>query len=118
MTPKVLPTTCGLCLASFFLFGRLPDGTAALDRSVIAAAQPVRLDLHGDSLPWGAVSRLGTLRLRGVHEVDSLAYSPDGKLLASRSKGTAQLWDAATGREIHFLHKWPHGGSAMAFTPD
>jgi WD40 repeat protein len=50
--------------------------------------------------------------------VQALAFSPDGKLLASRGRGSTELWDAATGRALHLLDKPQHSGTAMAFTPD
>jgi WD40 repeat protein len=47
----------------------------------------------------------------------SLAYSPDGKRLASGAGGgrTVKVWDAQTGQEIHSIKD---GGSYVAFSPD
>jgi WD40 repeat protein len=108
----------GVCLLLASALGLPATAGAVLDRTAIGAAQPIPIDLYGDPLPLGAVARLGSPRLCGIQEVQALAFSPDGKLLASRSRGTTQLWEAATGRELHLLDKYQHTGSALAFTPD
>jgi WD40 repeat protein len=68
------------------------------------AGEPGR-DRLGDPLPEGATARLGTLRLRQGDEILSLAFSPDGRTLASTATGRDRsvcLWDARTGAErIH-----------------
>src|SRR5579859_1017491 len=56
-------------------------------------------------LPDGAVARLGTTRLRTGGTVQFLAFSPDGKRLASWSaihfiSNDCYIWDVATGREL------------------
>ncbi|MGH7223001.1 MAG: hypothetical protein ACRELF_07225, partial [Gemmataceae bacterium] len=63
-----------------------------------------RVDHYGDPLPPGAIARLGTLRLWHEIRIQSMAFSPDGKVLASSggwwTTTYARLWDAATGKEI------------------
>jgi YD repeat-containing protein len=52
-----------------------------------------------ETLPSGAVIRLGSTRLRPVAPAQGIAFSPDGKTLASTGGPFIQLWDTATGRE-------------------
>jgi WD40 repeat protein len=62
---------------------------------------PKRGDLD-DPLPPGALHRLGTVRFR--HNSTAIAYSPDGKTLASGGRdNTIRLLDAVSGKEIRRL---------------
>jgi WD40 repeat protein len=60
-----------------------------------------------------------TLRGHTVGEIN-LAYSPDGRRLASAAgDGTVRLWEAATGREIlKLLHGRDDAVTGVCFSPD
>jgi RNA polymerase sigma factor (sigma-70 family) len=57
------------------------------------------------------------LRLLEGHEatIRALAFSPDGKLLATNEDWETRLWDVATGKSLARLRG---GGDAVAFSPD
>jgi RNA polymerase sigma factor (sigma-70 family) len=86
-----------------------------------AAADPL-----GDPLPPGAVARLGTSRFRQAGRLGAVAFSPDGKYLATGNwyRGVGEprrrvaLWEAETGRPVHV---WPVDDAfvhVLAFAPD
>ena len=87
--------------------GRPPD--ASKDYPLPTTALPVEqqdekppVDRHGDPLPLHAVSRLGTLRFRGVNGVIQAVAVSGGKQLLGlgESPPAVILWDAVTGKEI------------------
>src|SRR5262249_34552256 len=83
--------------------------------------QKARLQLPGlpPDLPADVARIFGDSKLRHTHWVQCLAYSPDGKKLASGSQdGTVKVWDVETGRELRCYTA--HGDSvrAVAFTSD
>lgn len=81
-----------------------------------------RTDNYGDPLPPGALARIGTMRFRDGGFIRTLAYSPDGKMLASSGwvyrEGVIRLWDAATGKERFLLQPHASYPSSLAFSPD
>ncbi|RYN76833.1 hypothetical protein AA0119_g13569, partial [Alternaria tenuissima] len=69
---------------------------------------------------WDAGSGKAVQTLKGHSSlVKAVAFSPDGKTLASASRdGTVKVWDAGSGKAVQTLkgHSW--GVYAVAFSPD
>src|SRR5262245_46652917 len=70
--------------------------------------------------------------LRHIYSVHSVAFSPDGRMLASggigwgpqdaqqadRCCGTVKLWDPASGQELRTLSGYTNAIFSVAFSPD
>ncbi|MBV9928890.1 MAG: caspase family protein [Acidobacteria bacterium] len=92
-----------LAAAALTLFALAPDARRA-DASASAAAAP-KPEL--------------VMQTGHAMRVDALAFSPDGRLVASGSAdNTVRLWDAATGRELRRLAGHTNYVRAVAFAPD
>jgi WD40 repeat protein len=112
-----------VAVAAFLIAFLLSFPAAVLSAAIDAKSAPAgeRLDRYGDPLPAGAVLRLGTVRLRHPGGGVSVAFSPDGRALASTADFDRQIrfWDVKTGRLLRTFgetgQRTPH---VIAFSPD
>ena len=116
VTPKVIRAVAQSASESATTrSGKSPAGETA-------ASDAERRDIYGDALPAGAILRLGTIRLRHPEGIRSVAFSPDGRMLATTGgmiDPQIRLWDLRTGRLIRALVGSVRGGPESAvFTPD
>jgi len=98
-----------------------PAGQSAYSgKQIPEEQQPTRLDRFGDPLPTEALARLGTVRFRHGSHVGGLAYSPDGKQLATYCQDHAiYIWDADTGKELRRCLGHTDGPlMSLVFAPD
>lgn len=72
---------------------------------------------------WNVATGKAVTKLENV-EGDHLMFSPDGKMLAARSRNTVGLWNTATWQEeaalslTGFAPDGASGGNSLAFSPD
>jgi WD40 repeat protein len=68
---------------------------------------------------WTRPEKQFELRLPEGHRVNAVAYSPDGKWLATGSEDrTIRLWDPRTGKSLAVLKGHANAVESIAFAPD
>jgi WD40 repeat protein len=67
--------------------------------SAVSAGQAGEVDLQGDPLPPGAITRLGTVRWRVPAERADITWSTNGKTLFVTTGGYVRHYDPSTGLE-------------------
>jgi RNA polymerase sigma factor (sigma-70 family) len=60
----------------------------------------IKKDSEGNSLPKGAIARLGSMKFNHGDRLNGLFFSPDGKKIISTSKEWVRVWDSESGREL------------------
>src|SRR5262249_12478987 len=116
----LLATGAGVltCRVSAARQGDEEKGAAQRDRWQPDTGKRAATDRHGDLLPPGAIARLGTVRFRHGQHIEAIAFSPDGKVIASTGRGgRVVLHDAATGKKIRSFQVEPQAHS-LRFAPD
>jgi RNA polymerase sigma factor (sigma-70 family) len=85
----------------------------------VQGARPEHVDVYGDPLPEGVIKRLGSVRFRHGNHIESVAYSPDGKWIATGADdATVRIWDRATGKQLLRFDGHSDDVHFLAFTPD
>jgi PQQ-like domain len=85
--------------------------------ALLAAANPPRVDIHGEPLPDGALARFGTFHFR-IGRVSEWALSPAGKTLAVEDEKDLSLWDVETGRVLRVATPDNPPSICLRFSPD
>lgn len=95
----------------------LLGATSSLLPAVSGPGAKPRVDAQGDPLPPGAIARLGTIRLKHIGDVQAVAFSADGKHLASAGGDLGiRLWDLSTGHNQRTLEGHTAPVRALAFS--
>jgi WD40 repeat protein len=95
------------------------SGPRAAPNAADQAARPPKVDRHGDPLPPGAAMRLGTVRFRQAASIRHIAYSPDGRLVATEDQQhILAVRDARDGTLLRRIDSGIEGLVDFTFSPD
>jgi RNA polymerase sigma factor (sigma-70 family) len=94
-----------------------PAAVAVALRPAPLPAGP-KLDRLGDPLPAGAVTRIGTVRMRAEPGPGDVAFLPGGKTVASvHGRSAVVVWDIESGKEVRRVSA-PEQSFALAPSAD
>jgi WD40 repeat protein len=80
---------------------------------------PAKVKAWGEIKLWDVGTGKELLHLKGhASNVKSVAFSPDGKLLASASQNSTKLWDVASGKAILSFKGHLNSVNCVSFHPD
>jgi RNA polymerase sigma factor (sigma-70 family) len=110
-TVKAVACTVAVAVATVGLFAQPPKGPPEQPVAAPKAAVPEAPRGPRLPLPDGAVAQIRSRGLRHPGMVRSVAYSPDGRWIASvGDDGSARVWDARTG---DLKYQFPLPGEVM-----
>ena len=93
------------------------DSSMPAEDPRVSAAKEV--PLRGDSLPEGAVARLGTLRFNHGSDLKGVAFALDGRRLVSLgTHGLIRVWETSSARELFTIGGAPVPSSCFAVAAD
>ena len=98
-----------------------PDGTRIVTGAPIYWLKRSEPEPNNDytAKVWDAKSGQELLTLKGhSHNVHSVAFSPDGKRIATGSTNGTKVWDAKSGQELLTLKGHSDDVNSVAFSPD
>ena len=90
-------------------------GCMILSMATPVAAQPA-VDQYGDVLPDGAVQRFGSSRFRHGRDLFALAFSHDGRQIASAAERSLRIWDASSGQELAVVPQPDSAAYSIAYS--
>ena len=96
------------CGAAFSPDGRL---LASSSQYSVDDVRGGKSEIRNEVLVWDIRTGQQAVHLQGNTGAGSVAFSPDGKLLASDS---GKAWDVTTGKKVYSFE----GGTTVAFSPD
>jgi WD40 repeat protein len=103
-----------LCLALKGMSRNAASSGEGMEQAVLIAAGAS----GGNIIIWDLSSRATKTVCRGSYwEVNALAFSPDGTILASGGRGPVKLWDATTGLFLLDLYSVDFA-RGLGFSPD